>query len=133
MKEEYESDKIKDVFDEGAILQQLDFFYGGEHLQESFKRACEFLSLNDKNIGFADILCSDRGHNIMKNNSLSIHVESVNTFYQNFNKNESFCSFFLAQQDETKSIVQKESLTGTALKNMFKVIYLNQLFTVFYR
>ena len=61
----------------------------------------------------------------MKNNSLSIHVESVNTFYQNFNKNESFCSFFLAQQDETKSIVQKESLTGTALKNMFKVIYLN--------
>ena len=32
MKEEYESDKIKDVFDEGAILQQLDFFYGGEHL-----------------------------------------------------------------------------------------------------
>ena len=36
IKEEYEFDKIKDVFDEGTIATQLDFFYGREHLTENF-------------------------------------------------------------------------------------------------
>ena len=43
----------------------------------------------------------------MLNNSLSIHVESGNIFYQNFYTNENFYSFLLAKQDETKSIVSK--------------------------
>ena len=47
---------IKDAFDEGAIPPQLDFFYGGEHLSESFKQACNFLLLSDEKVGFVDIL-----------------------------------------------------------------------------
>ena len=43
----------------------------------------------------------------MTNNSLSIHVESGNIFYQNFNTHENFCSFLLAQQDETKAKIPK--------------------------
>ena len=43
----------------------------------------------------------------MTNNSLSIHIEIGNIFYQNFNTNENFCSFLLAQQDETKAIIPK--------------------------
>ena len=43
----------------------------------------------------------------MTNKSLSIHVESRDIFYQNFNTNETFYSFLLAQQDETKSVVPK--------------------------
>ena len=43
----------------------------------------------------------------MTNNSLSIHIESGNTFYQNFNTNENFYGFLLAQQDETKAIIPK--------------------------
>ena len=43
----------------------------------------------------------------MANNSLSIHIETGNIFYQNFNTNENFCSFLLAQQDETKAIIRK--------------------------
>ena len=43
----------------------------------------------------------------MTNNSLSIHIESVNIFYQNFNTIENFCSFLLAQQDATKAITSK--------------------------
>ena len=35
IKEEYEFDKIKDAFDEGAIPRQLDFFYGEEYLSEN--------------------------------------------------------------------------------------------------
>ena len=38
----------------------------------------------------------------MTNNSLSIHVECKNIFYNNFDTNENFYSFLLAQQDETK-------------------------------
>ena len=43
----------------------------------------------------------------MTNNSFSIHVESGSIFYQNFNTNENFYRFRLAQQDETKSIIPK--------------------------
>ena len=43
----------------------------------------------------------------MTNNNLSIHVESGNIFYQNFNTNENFYSFLMAQQGETKSIIPK--------------------------
>ena len=43
----------------------------------------------------------------MTNNSLSIHIESGNIFYQNFNINENFYSFLLAQQHEVKAIVPK--------------------------
>ena len=45
IKEEYEFDKINNVFDKGAISPQLDLFYGGEHLSGNFKRADDFLSL----------------------------------------------------------------------------------------
>ena len=35
-------------------------------------------------------------------NSLSIHIESRNVFYDNFNTNENLFNFLLVQQDETK-------------------------------
>ena len=105
--EQYEFNKIKDAFDEGTIPPQSDFFYGEDHLTKNFKHACNILSLNDENIGFVDFRCSDRGQNIMISKSLSIHVESRDIFYQNFNTNETFYSFLLAQQDETKSVVPK--------------------------
>ena len=53
------------------------------------------------------IVCSDRGQNIMTNNSLSIHIESGNIFSQNFNTNEDFYNFVLAQRDEIKRIIPK--------------------------
>ena len=84
----------------------LIFFYGGEHLSESFKQACNFLLLSDEKVGFVDILFSDRDQNIMTN-SLSTQVESGSILYQNFNTNENFYSFLLAQQDETNSIIPK--------------------------
>ena len=36
-----------------------------------------------------------------------INIESGNVFYPNFNINENFYSFLLAQQDETKAIIPK--------------------------
>lgn len=47
------------------------------------------------------------GQNIVTNNSLSIHVESGNIFYQKLNTNKNFYSVLLAQQDETKQMIPK--------------------------
>ena len=43
----------------------------------------------------------------MTNNTLSIHIESSNIFYQNFNTNENFHNFLHGQQDKTKRIIPK--------------------------
>ena len=104
-KEEYGFEEIKDAFDEDSVPNQLDFFYGGQN--ENFTHAVNFLSLSNDNREFIAFLISDAGQNIMTNNSLSIHIESGNIFYQNFNTNENFYNFLLAQQDETKAIVLK--------------------------
>ena len=85
--------------------KQLEFFYGGNN--DNFVQACNLLSPNEDNNEFISLLCSDQGQNIMTSNSLSIHIESGNIFYQNFNTNENFYSFLLTQQDETKEIIPK--------------------------
>ena len=43
----------------------------------------------------------------MTNNSLSIHIESGDIFYNDFNTKENFCNFLLARQDESKQIIPK--------------------------
>ena len=96
---------MKDAFDEASVPYQLNFFQGGSN--ENFVQAYNFLSPNNVNRKFIDFLLSDTGQNIVTNNSLSIHVESGNIFYQNFNTNENFYSFLMAQQDETKTIIPK--------------------------
>ena len=58
-------------------------------------------------IEFIAFVISDVGQNLMTNNSLSIHIESVNIFYHNFNTNENFYSFLLAQRDQTEAIIPK--------------------------
>ena len=43
----------------------------------------------------------------MTNNSLSIHVESGDIFYNDFNTKENFYNFLLAQQDESKQFIPR--------------------------
>ena len=62
----------------------------------------------------------------MANNSLSIYAESGNIFYQNFNTSKNLYSFLLAQKSKTNKF-KNESPTVTALKNIFKVVYLRFL------
>ena len=47
IKDEYNFDDIKDVFDEEQIPPQLEFFFGGEN--DNFVHACNFLSFNEDN------------------------------------------------------------------------------------
>ena len=65
------------------------------------------MSLNEDKNEFISFLCPEAGQNIMTNISLSIHIESGDIFYQNFNTNENFYSFLLAQQDLSKRVIPK--------------------------
>ena len=105
IKEEYNFDEIKDAFDEAAVRHQLDFFYGGEN--SNFNQVIKFLLSSNKNREFIAFLLSDQGQNLMKNNSLSIHIESGDIFHQNFNTDENFYNFILVQQDHQTAPVPK--------------------------
>ena len=105
IKEEYSFEEIKDAFHEPSVPQNLEFLYGGDN--DNFVQTCNFFSLNEDSNEFISFLCSDYGKNMMTNNSPSIHIESGNIFYQNFNTNKYFYSYLLAQQDEAKAIIPK--------------------------
>ena len=62
---------------------ELEFFFGGDN--ENFLNACNLIELDKDNNEFASFLCSDMGQNMMTDNNLSIHIESGNIFYDNFN------------------------------------------------
>ena len=105
IKEEYGLEEIKDAFHEASVLHQLEFFYFG--INKNFIQACYFFSPNNDNREYIAFLVSGDGQNVMANNNLSVNVESGNIFHQNYNTNENFYSFFIAQQDETTVIIPK--------------------------
>ena len=63
--------------------------------------------LSEDNSEFVSFLCSDMGQNKMTNDSFSIHIETGDIFYNDFNTKENFNSFLLAQQDELKQFIPK--------------------------
>ena len=56
----------------------------------------------------------------MTNNSLSIHIESGDIFYDNTNFNTNFYSCLLAQQDESKQVVPKRISYHYSFENYIK-------------
>ena len=106
IKEKYNFDYIKIELDEGHLPASLEFFYGGEN--EHFQLSCDMLNLNINNSPFTDFICSEKEKQILNSNNLGIHIKIGNIFYNNFNTNQNFCHFLLAQQDETKTIIKKK-------------------------
>ena len=53
-------------------------------------------------------LQSDQEQNLITKNSLSIHIESGDIYYQNFNTGKNFYNFILAQQDYQTAPVPKK-------------------------
>ena len=95
--------RLKDEIDAGKIPREIEFYFGGEN--NNFSLMCSQLGLNKDNENFIDFLSSDIGLQIFGENMLSIHIETENIFYDNYNTNESIYSFLLNQQDETKQII----------------------------
>ena len=54
IKEKYNFDVIKDVFDNRTILPRLEYFFGGD--KNNFVQACNFLSLDVDNNKFVPFL-----------------------------------------------------------------------------
>ena len=57
---------------------------------------------------FTNFLFSSAGEQIIQENSMSIHLESGNLFYDNFNTQENLYDFLLNQQDENRIIIRKK-------------------------
>ena len=55
---------------------------------------CSNLNLNRKNLDFLDFLSSDIGSQIFREKMLSIHIETCNIFYDNYNTGESIYNFY---------------------------------------
>ena len=79
---------------------------------------CSRLGLNKDNENSIDFLSSNIGSQIFRENMLSIHIETRNIFYDNYNTNESIYNFLLNQQDETKQVIHA-TLT---YKDSFQII-----------
>ena len=80
-------------------------FYGGE--SENFAQAVEFVGPNSVNRESAPFLLSDLDRQVMTTNTLSIHAEAGNIFYENHNTGESFYNFLIAQQNEQAADIPK--------------------------
>ena len=108
IKEEHNFDAIKDAFDEGNVPHfQIDFF-----MVETMRTLPGQLNFSPSadNREFVTFLLSDLGQNVMNDNSLLIHIESGDIFYQNFNTGENVYNFLIAQQkEETANIPKKMS------------------------
>ena len=105
--EEYKIEEIRDSMDETAqVPESIYFFYGGE--SEKFVNALEFIGLSPINREFSAFLLSDLGRKTMTQNKLSIHLESVDIFYDNHNTGKNFYNFLLSQQNDESAYVPKK-------------------------
>ena len=125
IKNEYNFKDIKYEFDDGKIPEILEFFYSGDD-NEKFKINCEMLGLTGDNSDFIEVLSSKMGEQIMQENSMSIHLEHGNLFYDKVNTQESFNDFLLIQQDENTQIKNKKISYNQQFKN-----YLHQFLQSF--
>ena len=117
IKQEYNFDDIRETFDEGIVHPKVDFFHGGDN--DNFVHAIKFLSPSSDNREFIAFLLLDLGQKVMNSNSLSIHIESGDTFYQNFYTGGNFYNFLMAQKyDETAFVPQKNSYRNSFKKNI---------------
>ena len=99
-------EKTFSKIDQGEIPQKLKFFVGGQN--DEFKNRVRSLGISTSSSEFLDFLPSDICADLMKNNKLKIHIESVNVYHENTNTNESIYSFFQNQEEETKKCIDFE-------------------------
>ena len=92
---------------EGKLPEQLKFFSSGSSGRSGLKiRAIQKIgSLNESNNAFLEYLTTDYGSEVLAKNKMKIHLETGNIYYNNKNMQERIYDFLLAQQDETKKLM----------------------------
>ena len=97
--------KSKTLLTKEKSSLSLNFFFGSDN--DNFLLTCNFLSLSEDKNEFVSFLWSDMGQNIMTNHILSIHIETGDIFYNDFNTKENLYNFLLTQQGEIKQFIPK--------------------------
>ena len=75
----------------GKYPEKLNFTLEGQ-IKTLFM--CSNLNFNRKNLDFLDFLSTDIGSQIFREKMLSIHIETCNIFYDNYNTGESIYNFY---------------------------------------
>ena len=105
-KKEYQIDTLTDQIDSGEIPEILEFYFGGEN--KKFLEKIRDLKPKQETAFFIDFLRTDFGSRLMKENNLSIHIETGNLYYNGSNKGQSIYNFLLAQNDSSKKIFKEK-------------------------
>ena len=80
---EIDLNRLKDEIVACKISREIEFYSGSQNY--NFFLACSKLNLSNDNENFIDFLSSDVGSQILRKNILSIHIETGNVFYENYN------------------------------------------------
>ena len=96
---------------------QLDFFTGGENKKFVTRARGEGLSSNSND--FVDFLQGVTCSELMKKNKLKIHIDTRNIYYDNSDTNKSIYSFLLAQEDDTKKLIDFEFIYSGSYEQHF--------------
>ena len=89
----------------------------------NFNQKIEFLTPSNENREFIAFLLPDQVQNLMANNSLSIHIETEDILYQNFNTCENFYDYILAEGMIRQLQHLNEFHTIAVLKITYKIFY----------
>ena len=103
---------------------ELEFYFGGPN--RNFFLISFGLNLIRDNLDFIDFLSSDIGSQFFKESMLSIHSETGNIFYSNYNTGKSIYDFLPRQQDDTKKIIHA-ALTYTDSFSSFIKCFLDDI------
>ena len=86
-------------------FQRAFTFFMGE--SDNFVNTLEFICCSPINREFGAFLLSDLGRQVMTESKLSIHVESGDVFYNNYNTGENFYNFLLPQENDEATFIPK--------------------------
>ena len=92
---------LTDQIDQGQVPEILEFYFGGEN--KIFLEKIQSLKPNQETSLFTDF-----ASRLMKENNLSIHIESGDLYYNRTNTGESIYDFVLIQNDFSKKIVKEK-------------------------
>ena len=83
---------------------KLFYRYENDHFLTKLK-----LSLNGDMQKFCEFLTLDCWRKILRENKLTIHIETENIYYDNFKTNESISDFIFVQQDGNKKKIKNKT------------------------
>ena len=106
--------------EESEATFEFEFFNGGKN--SKFDSFVKKFGLTSENIQFVKFLQSEYCKEILQSNSLKIHIETGNIYYDDKDTNESIFHFIQNQQNTSKGIIRHDFKFDGNSKEYFKWI-----------